>query len=394
MAAGFDIEADAVDDFRRAFVQHAAGVLTPHDLRRVERVDALVPGAALGLDLAEELARLGPFGHRNPCPTLLVPAARLEQARPMGEEGQHARFTVASGGSRARAVAFRTSARSLAAHAGGPRDVAVRLEANEWKGTVEPRLVLRALCAPSPGAFDVLDDALGLHEHFELRGAAPAGSTTGPAGRETCDRRGEGVAGVLGDLLASGEAVLVGCGEPRRWRQGLDATLAGLARGPAALVSWSLLALLPALARPYQHVFALEPPPADDALGFLATLPGGGLAHCGWGPGEEAVARASTEARRDVRGRVAAVYRVLRERAPATFDELEPALAPIATRADSALALRVLLELSLVQIGEGLVRVTDAQPTQLERSRAYREEVAALEAAAARAGSAAVPLAA
>ena len=48
MAAGFDIAADAVEAFRRDFVRHAAQTLTPHDLRRVERVDALAPGAALG----------------------------------------------------------------------------------------------------------------------------------------------------------------------------------------------------------------------------------------------------------------------------------------------------------------------------------------------------------
>ncbi len=45
MAAGFDIAADAVPAFRDAFVRHAAGALTPDDLRPVERVDALVPGA-------------------------------------------------------------------------------------------------------------------------------------------------------------------------------------------------------------------------------------------------------------------------------------------------------------------------------------------------------------
>ena len=175
MAAGFDIAADAVEDFRRAFVRHAAGVLTPHDLRPVERVDAIVPGGALGLDLAEELERLAPFGHRNPCPTLLVPAARIENPRAMGEEGQHARFTVASGGARARAVAFRTSARSLSSVGGEPRDVAVRLERNEWNGTVEPRLVLRALCEPRAGTFEVLDDAVGHLDYLEPPAVHAAG---------------------------------------------------------------------------------------------------------------------------------------------------------------------------------------------------------------------------
>ena len=43
-----------------------------------ERVDAVVPGGALTLELAEELERLGPFGAANPAPRLLVPAAGIE----------------------------------------------------------------------------------------------------------------------------------------------------------------------------------------------------------------------------------------------------------------------------------------------------------------------------
>jgi single-stranded-DNA-specific exonuclease len=382
MAAGFDIAADAVDGFRRDFVRHAAATLTPHDLRPVERVDALAPGACLGLDLAEELQRLGPFGHRNPSPTLLLPAARIEDARAMGEEGQHARFTVASGGSRARAVAFRTSARSLTAGAGGPRDVAIRLERNEWNGTVEPRLVLRALCEPRAGTFDVLDDALGLREHLELQLARPAAASASAGARATCDRRGEGAAGVLGDLLASGEDVLVACTEPERWRCGLDSTVAGLARGRAVIASWNLLTLLPAVAAPYTHVFALDPPPAEDGVAFVGGLPGAGFAHCGWGPGEEAVARAGLAARRDLRSAVAVVYRTLREAAPASVEELEPLLDPAAPRAESALALRVLLELSLVEMEQGVLRVGDARPTQLDRSPAYRAQLASIDAAA------------
>ena len=54
----------------------------------------MVPGDALGTALAEELERLAPFGHGNPAPTLLVPAARVSEVRSMGEDGQHARFTL------------------------------------------------------------------------------------------------------------------------------------------------------------------------------------------------------------------------------------------------------------------------------------------------------------
>ena len=60
----------------------------PRTSCRSERVDAVVPGDALGLELAEELERLRPFGMGNPGVNLLVPAARVSDVQPMGE-GRH-----------------------------------------------------------------------------------------------------------------------------------------------------------------------------------------------------------------------------------------------------------------------------------------------------------------
>ncbi|HEV2753781.1 MAG TPA: single-stranded-DNA-specific exonuclease RecJ, partial [Solirubrobacteraceae bacterium] len=147
-AAGCTVAREALDGFRAAFESHAAAVLEPGDLLPRERADAVVSGDELGLELAEELARLGPFGTANPDVSLLVPAARLEDPRPMGE-GRHVRFTVRSGGRTARAVAFGTGGR-VPCETSGPVDATFTLEVNEYNGAVEPRLLLRhaAPCAP------------------------------------------------------------------------------------------------------------------------------------------------------------------------------------------------------------------------------------------------------
>ena len=369
MAAGFDIEASAVEAFRADFVRHASSVLSPRDLRPVQRVDAVVPGTALGLDLAEELERLGPFGHRNPRPTLLLPAARVGDARPMGDEGQHTRFTVSSGGARARAVAFRTSARSVKACGDELRDAAICLERNEWNGTVEPRVVLKSLCQPGEGAFDAVDDALPPEGHVELQLERPleAWASPFPPARELCDRRDEGIAGVLGDLLVSEEDVLVGCADVARRRASLDVVLGGLVRGRAVLVSWELLASWPELAVDFDHVFALDPPPVAEPEGFLAGLPGEGCAHLGWGAPERAFALAAAQARADVRGVVARVYRSVRDGEPMPFGLAGP---------DCGVGVRVLAELGLVSFDDGVVRLLEGTPTQLERSAAYRAHAA------------------
>jgi single-stranded-DNA-specific exonuclease len=150
-AAGLEIERGRVADFAAALGEHAERVLAADDLVAVERVDALVSGEELGMDLAEELQSLAPFGRANPGVSLMLERARLTDVRPMGQ-GRHVRFTVESGGVRSRAVAFGTGGR-LPLPAGEQDTDAVQatftLEVNEWNGVSEPRLVLRRV-QPAP----------------------------------------------------------------------------------------------------------------------------------------------------------------------------------------------------------------------------------------------------
>jgi single-stranded-DNA-specific exonuclease len=147
-AAGLEIERGRLGDFAAALAAHAQSVLAPEELVPVERVDAVVTGPELGMDLAEELQALAPFGLGNPGVSLMVADATFTDARPMGE-GRHVRFTVASHGARARAVAFGTGG-SLPVADGGAAEATFKLEVNEWNGVSEPRLVLRQARAAAP----------------------------------------------------------------------------------------------------------------------------------------------------------------------------------------------------------------------------------------------------
>jgi single-stranded-DNA-specific exonuclease len=147
-AAGLELDRDRLEEFAAALCDHAEAMLAGRDTTPVERVDAVVSGAELGMGLAEELQSLAPFGRGNPGVSLLVADATFRDARPMGE-GKHVRFSVESGGARARAVAFGTGGR-LPVGDGEPAEATFTLEVNEWNGVTEPRLVLRhARCAPS-----------------------------------------------------------------------------------------------------------------------------------------------------------------------------------------------------------------------------------------------------
>ncbi|MHB8242019.1 MAG: single-stranded-DNA-specific exonuclease RecJ [Solirubrobacteraceae bacterium] len=148
-AAGLEIERDCVERFAAALAAHAEAVLSPEDLMASERVDTVVLGAELGIELAEELRSLAPFGRGNPGISLMVADAVFADARPMGE-GKHVRFTVESHGARARAVGFGTGG-GLPVDQGVPVQATFTLEVNEWNGVSEPRLVLRR-AAPAVAA--------------------------------------------------------------------------------------------------------------------------------------------------------------------------------------------------------------------------------------------------
>jgi single-stranded-DNA-specific exonuclease len=427
-AAGLNLRAENLDAFRAAFAAHAASVLGPEDLRRTERVDAVVGGLGLGLELAEELGQLAPFGMGNPGVRLLVPSARVSDVRTMGEEGKHARFSLHSGSHRALGVAFGRS--SLGVDKDEQIDATVRLEVNHWNGSVEPRVVLRevyplqedageatAECAASVHACEC--DSAEWWERFEGEwsrnlshtGDAEAHSPPGMGEmrhlRTVVSSRGSLLVAIA-ELVSSGAGVLGVCADASR-RASLAAGAAGLARfnggsgrvacmrcgapavdrvaakadGGFALVDYATLDRDSALAARFEHVVLVDPPPSQRAHGLAAA--GEGYLHELWTEGEREFASQVYEGLAPSRETIAAAFRRLREAGEVSGGELRAALAgeggrPLPAEA-AARCFRVLSELGLVSGGPsrsaGVVGVVSSKGTQLERSpafRAYSEE--------------------
>ena len=144
-AAGLTIEPERVETFAAAFAAHADKVLGDDDLVPVTRVDAIVPGNKLHLQLAGELQRLAPFGLGNPSVTLLVDGCEIADVSTVGE-GKHLRFRVRQRGrDSGSAIAFGLGAQLDRFRREQRYDVAVRLQENRWNGTVSPQLVVRRI---------------------------------------------------------------------------------------------------------------------------------------------------------------------------------------------------------------------------------------------------------
>ncbi len=358
-AAGCTVARVQLEAFREAFTAHAARVLSADDLVPRRRIDAVISGEQAGMPLAEGLGRLAPFGIGNPRPTLLVPAARLTDPRPMGE-GKHVRFTLVSGAGRAGGVAFGRG-RLPDGHEDG-LDAAFALEVNRWNGREEARLVLRDAAALTPAPIDApaagLERALAeLDAPLPAAGAAPGGpAVPGPGVR---DVRGAGLAGTIGALVASGEpvVVLVACAE-RRLRA-LHGRLGGF-----ALCSWDDLERDPGGAARAVHLVALDPPPGPAAQAALERVQAGRTTHLAWGGPELDFTQDVLEHDAVTRPALQALYRDLRDRPGAPLEDVLFA----------GRLLRVLDDLGLAAVERGAPSVTlvPAERTDLERSAAYR----------------------
>jgi len=414
-AAGVEIEAQRIPAFREAFAAHAAEVLGDAPAVHTEEIDAVVGPDDLGRDVAEQLARLAPFGKGNPPVRLVVPAARIRDVRPMGEGERHARFSLEGTTARARGVAFGVNGSLAAAAEADTLDVSVSLELNHWNGAVEPRVVLGELYpadesatadseAP-PGTPDEAQWAARLRAELEApiepqphrtslygRQSAHPG-TFGGGRRVVVDKRGRSGVASVAALASSGGPVLVVCADalrrralveraavPARFGGGLIAIAAGAScdevardglqevlrapQGGVALVDWARIAREPELPRTFEHVVLIDPPPLQWLEAAVDRREGPGFLHLAWGPAEVELSLRLWEAEWPSRPSLAALYRELRSDGERDEDPTASALrallggtGPLARSPEaSGRALRVLLEIGVAdwQHGAGM----------------------------------------
>ena len=157
-AAGLSIRPENVEAFAEAFAARAAADLSEDDLAPVVHVDAVVRGTELTLDLCAELERLAPFGLGNPGVTLLAVGCELSELGAVGE-GKHLKLAVRADGARSGAIAFGHGSQLDRYRRPVRYDVAFKLAANHWNGTVSPQLVVKRIF-DTPDRFD--DLRLGL----------------------------------------------------------------------------------------------------------------------------------------------------------------------------------------------------------------------------------------
>ncbi len=141
MAAGITLKPENIEAFRKRINQYAAEHF-PQMPTQTVTLDCKLNPAALSVSMAQSLTQLEPFGNGNPQPVFGLFNMELSTVTPVGGGG-HLRLTLEKNGAVITAMRFNTKPEELSYHIGDKIDLAVQLEAREFRGQPSLTVIVR-----------------------------------------------------------------------------------------------------------------------------------------------------------------------------------------------------------------------------------------------------------
>lgn len=141
MAAGITLKPENIEAFRRRINQYAAEHF-PQMPTQTVTLDCKLNPAALSVSMAQSLTQLEPFGNGNPQPVFGLFNMELSNVTPVGGGG-HLRLILEKNGAVITAMRFNTKPEELPYHIGDKIDLAVQLEAREFRGQPSLTVIVR-----------------------------------------------------------------------------------------------------------------------------------------------------------------------------------------------------------------------------------------------------------
>ena len=141
MAAGITLKPENIEAFRKRINQYAAEHF-PQMPTQTVTLDCKLNPAALSVSMAQSLTQLEPFGNGNPQPVFGLFNMELSNVTPVGGGG-HLRLTLEKNGAVITAMRCNTKPEELPYHIGDKIDLAVQLEAREFRGQPSLTVIVR-----------------------------------------------------------------------------------------------------------------------------------------------------------------------------------------------------------------------------------------------------------
>lgn len=141
VAAGITLKPENIEAFRKRINQYAAEHF-PQMPTQTVTLDCKLNPAALSVSMAQSLTQLEPFGNGNPQPVFGLFNMEISNVTPVGGGG-HLRLTLEKNGAVITAMRFNTKPEELPYHIGDKIDLAVQLEAREFRGQPSLTVIVR-----------------------------------------------------------------------------------------------------------------------------------------------------------------------------------------------------------------------------------------------------------
>ncbi len=170
LAAGLTVEASRVDDFREMINDYAGGLVQPVPQLVI---DCKLNPANVSLDVLDAINSLQPFGADNPQPLFGFYNMEITEIQPVGK-GKHLKIVARRKNFYVTAMLFSTLPEEFPFSVSDKVDMAVKLYANEYKGTVKVNIQIKDI-RPADADDDKVIGAFRAYEDFCYNGNLPEG---------------------------------------------------------------------------------------------------------------------------------------------------------------------------------------------------------------------------
>lgn len=156
MAAGLTMELDNVDEMRSRLIEIAESTLTAEDWKKKLHIDLPASVEEISVETIKDLSQMAPFGIGNPAPKVLLQDTTVEQAKKIGTNQDHLKFTLTneSHTQALDAIAFRMGHKHQELSSLAKLSVVGKLSINEWNGNVKPQMIVEDLSVSEWQLFD------------------------------------------------------------------------------------------------------------------------------------------------------------------------------------------------------------------------------------------------
>lgn len=139
LAAGFGLNSENIDDFKKAVQDYAKTVEMPF---ATVALDCKLKPEFISADVLDVISALEPFGAGNPQPMFGLFGMTLTSVQPIGG-GKHIRLSLRRGNANVSALYFGVTLNDFPYEEGDILDLAVRLEKNEYMGQTKVSIYIK-----------------------------------------------------------------------------------------------------------------------------------------------------------------------------------------------------------------------------------------------------------